>query len=147
MPTPEGLEWLNELPEELETPLDLREPTENPEVNLVIKILSCEILGHEVRAAVGRFVTEQALFTIWFLDDVKGSGREMKESALLSQIPMEQTRNVYEAWKKFESIDELVAPNEVLRERRVTTAAGLTTALEHAAEILVRVREGSAGIH
>jgi len=146
MPTPEGWEWLNDLPEEWRTPLDLLEPTADPDTNLVIRILSCEILGHEVRAAVGRFVTEQALFTIWFLDDVKGSGRGMKESTLLSQIPIEQTRTVYEAWKKFEGIGDLDAPNGELRERRMVTAAELATALEHAAETLTRVREGNVGI-
>lgn len=143
MPVPEGWEWLNDLPKEWETPPELLEPTGDPEANLVIRILSSEVLGHEVRAAVGRFVTEHALFTIWFFDNVKRSDRGMKESALLSQIPAEETQNVYEAWKIFEDVDELDAPREELRNRRVAAAAGLTTALERAAERLARVRDGN----
>ncbi|BCB88104.1 hypothetical protein Psuf_054170 [Phytohabitans suffuscus] len=143
MPVPEGWEWLNDLPREWEVPSELLEPAGSPEVNLVIGILSSEILGHEVRAAVGRFVTEHALFTIWFAEDVKRSDRSMKESALLSQIPAEGTRSVYDAWKKFRDVDGLDAPPEEIRNRRVAAAADLTAALEGAAEKLARVRDGN----
>lgn len=144
MPTPKGWEWLSELPEEWQPPPELQSPTNSAEANLAIKILSCGILGHEVVSALGRYITENARFTIWFLRDVKGSDRGMKELALLVEVPSEQTRIVYEAWKRFEAVDAMKAPDEVLRARRVTTQAALAVALRRAAETLASVREGSA---
>jgi hypothetical protein len=71
-------DWLADMSDEWEIPGELEEPTGFPEANMAIKILSCEILGHDVRAAVGRFVTAQALSTICFLEGVKGSEAEMR---------------------------------------------------------------------
>ncbi|GAA1020278.1 hypothetical protein Aple_078810 [Acrocarpospora pleiomorpha] len=142
MPIPEGWEWLNELPEEWETPPDLQTPTNNLEANLVIKMLSCEILGQDVRAAIGGFISAQALYTMWFFDDVKSSGRGMREVTLLAVFPTEQTRDVYKAWKRFERVGEQEGRDEVLRDRRIAAAAELAEALERAAEALDRVRKG-----
>ncbi len=129
------------MPGEWEPPADLCKPTRYPEANLAIRLLSCEILGHEVYVSLGRFITEHSLYTIWFMHEVKGAGQGIKESMLLAEVPLEQTRIVYEAWKEFERIDELDAPNEVLRERRRAVAAELAGALKSAAATLVRIRE------
>ena len=65
MPMPPGWEWLDDLPDEWEAPPDLQIPTPYPEVNLMIRLLSCEFLGFEVRAEIGRFVAEEALYDMW----------------------------------------------------------------------------------
>ena len=52
----------DDLPDEWQWPPEIDVPTPYPETNLAIKILSCEFIGHDVQAAVGRFVTEQALY-------------------------------------------------------------------------------------
>jgi hypothetical protein len=137
---PQGWEWLDDLPEEWEAPPDLQRPTRYPEVNLVIRLLSCEFLGFEVRAAIGRFVTEEALYDMWFVENVERAGWGEKKSALLREVPMEQTRIVYEAWKVLDAVEGLNAPNDVLLERRVTATAALTVALQEAAENFVRIR-------
>jgi hypothetical protein len=137
---PQGWEWLDDLPDEWEAPPDLQSPTAYPEVNLVIQLLSCEFLGFEVRAAIGHFVAEEALYDMWFVENVETAGWEMKKSALLREVPMEQTRIVYEAWKALDAVGELDAPNDVLLERRVTATAALRAALQEAAERFVRIR-------
>lgn len=140
MPLPEGWEWLDDLPDEWEYPPELEAPTPFPETNLVIKIVSCKYIGHDVRAAVGRFVSEHAIYTIW-LTEVKGSGGTAKDMAVLGNIQQEQTRRAYEAWKAFDDVSGLSAPNEVLRERRTTAAATLAAVLTDGADTLARVRE------
>lgn len=91
MPMPQGWEWLDDLPDEWEAPPDLQSPTPYPEVNLEIQLLSCEFLGFEVRAAIGRFVAEEAFYGLRFVDNVETAGWGMKKSALLREVPMEQT--------------------------------------------------------
>jgi hypothetical protein len=105
-------------------------------------MLSCDFLDFEARAAIGRFVTEEALYDLWFVENVRHVGWVEPESELLREVPMQQTRVVYEAWRTLEAVDDLVAPNEVLRERRLAAIAGLTVALNEAAEEFVRIRAG-----
>src|SRR5262245_58287676 len=96
VPLPPGWEWLDDLPDEWEPPAELREPTPLPHTNLAIKIMSCDFISHEACAALGRFVTEHALFTMWYVRSVKHSGRWTgKQAAILADIPYEQTRVVY----------------------------------------------------
>ncbi|MFY1636230.1 hypothetical protein ACN27F_23655 [Solwaraspora sp. WMMB335] len=144
MSMPQGWEWLEDLPDEWEAPPDLQTPTPYPEVNLVIRLLSCEFLGFEARAAIGRFVTEEALYDMWFIEKVQTAGWEMKKSALLREVPMEQARIVYEAWKVLNAVSELDAPDAVLLERRVTAIKALTSTLQEAAERLVGIRAENA---
>jgi hypothetical protein len=140
MPMPPGWEWLDDLPDEWEAPPDLQIPTPYPEVNLMIRILSCEFLGFDVRAAIGRFVAEEALYDMWFVANIETADWEMRKSALLREVPMEQTRIVYKAWKVLDAVSELDAPNNVLLERRVAATAALTAALQETAERFVRIR-------
>ncbi|MFI1509028.1 hypothetical protein [Streptomyces sp. NPDC020597] len=106
----------------------------------MILILSCDFLGFEVRAAVGAFIAEEALYDMWFVENVGSAGWEMKKSALLQEVPMEQTRMVYEVWKALEAVGELDAPDHVLLERRTVATAALTTVLQKAAERFVHIR-------
>jgi hypothetical protein len=142
MPVPQGWEWLDDLPDEWEAPPDLGVPTPYPEVNLAIRLLSCEFLGFEVRVAIGRFVSEEALYDMWFIENVETASWGMKKSALLREVPMEQARIVYEAWKRFEGVGELDAPSEDLRKKRMAASSELVATLERAAETFVRIREG-----
>lgn len=137
---PRGWEWLDDLPDEWEAPPDLQSPTPYPEVNLIIQLLSCEFFGFEVRAAIGRFVAEEALYDMWFVENVETAGWEMKKSALLREVPMEQTRIVYEAWKVLDAVSELDAPSDLLLKRREMATTALTTALQEAAERFARIR-------
>lgn len=132
----------DDLPDEWQWPPEIDVPTPYPETNLAIKILSCEFIGHDVQAAVGRFVTEQALYMIWYVREVKQSGFwTANETAILGNIPIEQTRRAYEAWKAFDAISGLSAPDDVLGEQRVAAAAALTRTLNNSAATLVQTRE------
>jgi hypothetical protein len=141
VPLPPGWEWLDELPDEWEPPAELGVPTSVTHTNLAIKIMSCDFIGHETSAAVGRFVTEHALFTMWYVREVKQSGQWTgKQAGILAGIPSEQTRVVYEAWKAFDDVALHTAPSENLRERRAATQAALATALNSAATTLADTR-------
>ncbi|WP_162906971.1 hypothetical protein [Allorhizocola rhizosphaerae] len=105
MSLPEGWEWLDDVPDEWEAPEELRRPTRFPHANLAIRMLSCEYLSHENRVLLGRFISEYSLFQMWYLDERKESGGDPKEAALLAQVPMNQTRLVYEAWKQLENAE------------------------------------------
>lgn len=140
MPAPRGWEWFDELPEEWEPPEELLSPSNSPEHNLAILMLSCDVLGRDVCALIGRFITEQSLFTLWFLRDVKRSGRDLKEAALISGIGHHWTRQVYEAWMRFYSSTKTEGPNEGVRTLIVEARAELAKALQNAVDALAAVR-------
>jgi len=104
---PAGWDWLDEVPDDWVPPEDLSGPTGSVDTDLAIRLLSCEILGPEVRAAVGRFVTEQAQYLLWFLTEGRAAG-----------------------------IRALDAPDEVLRQRRVDASAALEITLDKAVDAL-----------
>jgi len=143
---PEGWGWLEDLPDEWEAPAELGAPTPYPEVNLAIKLLSCEFLGFEVRVAIGRFVSEEALYDLWFLENLGTAGWGARQSALLREVPMEQTRIVYEAWNRLDQVGEMNAPNAELRDRRAAASTQLMAALERAVEMFIRVRQGDLDV-
>ena len=140
MVTPQGWEWGDDFPEEWEVPVDLQAPTPYPEVNLVILLLSCDFLDFEVRAAIGTFVSQEALYDQWFVENVGAAGWGAKRSAQLREVPMEQTRIVYEAWKVLDGVNGLDAPDGVLLERRMRAIAGLHAALRGAVERFGEIR-------
>ncbi|GAB1644303.1 hypothetical protein KRMM14A1259_47260 [Krasilnikovia sp. MM14-A1259] len=144
MPMPQGWEWLDDLPDEWEAPPDLQIPTPYPEVNLAIRLLSCEFLDFGIRAAIGRFITEEALYDLWFVDHLESAGWDARRSALLREVPMEHTRTVYEAWKELDSINQLDAPNAVLLNRRREAITALGAALHVAVEGFVRTRRDNS---
>jgi len=144
MTRPPGWEWLDDLPDEWEAPSDLQGPTPYPEVNLTIQLLSCEFLGFDVRVAIGRFVTQEALYDMWFIENVESAGWGMKKAAQLREVPMEQTRVIYEAWRVLDSISTLEAPNDVLLEQRVSATAALRAALEESERQFIRIRSDNS---
>lgn len=143
MSLPEGWEWLDELPE-WEPPQELMGPAKSVELNLAIRMLSCDILGKNICALVGRFVTEQSLFTIWFLRDVKGSGRDIRELALISNISWEQTRLVFESWERFESNLKSEGSNHDVRARIQASSEELVRSLQDAIDTLIKARSGTS---
>ena len=142
VPLPPGWGWLNELPDEWQPPAELDVPTANWATNLAIIILSDESVGHEVQAAVGRFVGEQALYMIWYVREFRQPGaRTVKDAALHADVKSDQTRVAYEAWTAYRDIALHTAPSENLRERRLAARAALATALDDAATALARTRD------
>ena len=132
---------MDEVPDEWQPPSDLEAPTPYPETNLAIRILSCEYIGHDVTAVFGRFVTEHALFTIWFINEVEPTEPTAQEVILLGNFQAEQTRLAYEAWKAFDRISDLGEPNETLRDRRTFASAILVEVLNNSAATLARYRQ------
>jgi hypothetical protein len=140
---PEGLEWWNELPDEWELPDELLEPARSPERNLAIKMLACDVLGLDVGVLVGRFVTEQSLFTIWFLREVKGSPGRGEKAAILSGLSLDWTRQVYEAWKRFEESTKSEGPNDEVRSLVLESRASLARVLKKSVEALGEIMAAS----
>ncbi|WP_327136051.1 hypothetical protein OG311_38980 (plasmid) [Streptomyces sp. NBC_01343] len=137
---PEGWEWLDEMPDEWHPPEELKEPSNAAEINLAIQILSCDSVSLEIRALVGRFVTEQSQFTSWFLREVKGSGRDLSEVALISRSPLKQTRLVFEAWKRFQECLNAAGRDEDLFPKISASKNNLAGALTDAVDALVAAR-------
>ena len=115
-------------------PDELMRPTRYPSDNLAIIMLTCETLGHDIRVLLGQFITEQSRLNIWFLEEVKGSGKSVDETLRLTTFGDEQTRLVYEAWKGFERA------LGTGRERVAAHAEALRDALFRAVTELVEVR-------
>ncbi|MFD7631533.1 hypothetical protein ACFV7Q_36930 [Streptomyces sp. NPDC059851] len=138
MSMPEGWEWLEEMPDEWHPPEELRGPSNAAAINLAIQILACDVVSLEIQALVGRFIIEQSQFTSWFLREVKGAGRDLREVALISQSSLKQTRLVFEAWKALqESLnakgrDEDLFP--VIAAKKDALAGALTDAADALAE-------------
>jgi len=122
-----------------ELPEELLEPVQHTASNLAIMMLSCPTIGHDVLTLVGRFITEQSLLNIWFLEDVKGSGRGLEEVLSLTEFGDKQTRAVYEAWKSY----KISVSDERLdgkRERIIDCSEALVGALESAIAALMDIR-------
>ncbi|MFG1609856.1 hypothetical protein [Actinoplanes sp. NPDC049265] len=136
----------DDLPEEWEPPEELMSPTPYAEVNLSIRLLSCDFLNFQVRDAIGRFVSEEALYDVWFLENVENSGWGTRKTAILREFPMERTRDVYEAWLKLDGINELNVPAEQEYDLRMTAMANLEAALRRAAEQFAGVRAGTLDV-
>jgi hypothetical protein len=131
--------WLREVRQDWEVPEELLTPATAIESNLAIRILSCDVVGHEVRVLLGHFIAEQSLFTIWFLQEVKNTSVDSEEAILMTGFGDEQTMLVYDAWKKLES----AIGADAFAGQRVQVlagAAGLVNALEEAVRKLVGIR-------
>ncbi|MDG4802940.1 hypothetical protein [Micromonospora sp. WMMD980] len=133
-------DWLSELPDEWKPPGELLEPSKSVEANLAIRMLSCDYLGHEVLVLLGRFIAEHSLFTLWFLKEGKALQRGLKETAILAGLPLEQTRAVYEAWRRFEEISDMQEADAILGERRRAAQEELSSALQAGVETLSLAR-------
>ncbi|MFJ1595700.1 hypothetical protein [Streptomyces sp. NPDC088261] len=140
---PEGWEWLDEVPQWI-IPDELLGPASSPAVNLSIRMLSCNILSKDACALVGRFITESSLFTIWFLEDVKGSSRSMQDVALLLSASNEQTRLVFETWTKFEASLNFQRDGEDARALVRETGDRLEMSIRKAVGALAEIRKGAA---
>jgi len=91
---------MDELPEEWQAPADLKQPTTNPSLNLLIQMLSSQVLGNDAILLVGRLIAEQALFSMWFGAEAKKSGTP-KELALLTVKSSAVTGRIHGAWQAF----------------------------------------------
>ena len=141
MPFPDEWKWLNDLPDAWVAPDEIRKPTRYPDTNLAIQLLSCEFLRHEIILLVGQFITQNANYQLWLSSDpILGLGP--KENAVLVEIPIGQTKIVYEAWKRLDDIRFSNEPNNVQSELRSVGQDNLETALFSAVETLADVREG-----
>ncbi|MGV9315390.1 hypothetical protein ACWDR0_24875 [Streptomyces sp. NPDC003691] len=141
MSMPEGWEWLEEVPGEWNPPGEIQDPSNSVGVNLAIQILSCDAVGLNIRVLVGRFIAEQSNFTIWFLREVKGSRRDLREVAIISRTPSVQTRLVFEAWSVFRGALTEAGSVEELLPKVVAGRDGLSRALVEAIDKLVAARE------
>ena len=111
MDRPEGWEWLDEPRERWETPDLLRGPATSAPTNLAIVMLSCDFLGHELSALVGRFVTEYALFYL----RPPGRGLSFRDQAQISDVLTKHTRCIFEAWERFRTGAEQNSPADEIR--------------------------------
>ncbi|MBB6036599.1 hypothetical protein [Phytomonospora endophytica] len=117
-------------------------------MNLVIQLLSCELLGYDVHLAVGRYVAEQALFAAWFHGDAKASSVEALEMLHLLAFAQSQTARVFDAWSRFRAAKDAdqgppgLGPGAEIR----SAYRGILAALHSAIESLNGVRTESRAV-
>lgn len=120
--------------EEWEPPDELLSPAVAVDLNLAIRILSCEVIGRDICVLVGRFIAEQSLYAIWFHDEVKGSGLGPAEVLRLVNVGHEQVRSVFESWNAFEAALEAskgeVGGREILKEKSHLMAEELKRSID-----------------
>lgn len=115
------------------------EPALPPDVNLVIKMLRCNLLDKKTIALIGRYLTEQALFEVWLLADA-WKATTPREAAGLLQVHHEQTRRVYQSWRELEIARQSNDPNGQLPSKVQSAINNLTEALETAVSTLANLR-------
>ena len=119
MSVPDEWAWLEEMPEAWPTPEEITGPTAVPATNLVLLMLSSEMLGNDLVELVGEFIAEDARFNSW----IGGEGKRelsMREVAECSALLRECTKSIYEAWGDFSEVHEGAqrAAGSALSERR-----------------------------
>lgn len=105
MSSPDDWAWLEEMPEAWPTPEEIAGPTGIPTLNLVIVMLSSEMLGNDLLELAGDFVAEEARFNRWIGTDGKSrlSMRELAEHSLLLRECM---KSIYTSWSEFAKAHE-----------------------------------------
>ena len=122
-----------------EPPAELLGPTRLPEINLAIKILSYDHVGHDVWIWTGRFITEHSVFNLWFLEHVKGTGvYSVAEMLELTDVPNQLGQRVYEQWTKFMAAGDTAAEEQ--GRRRAEALRGLVASLESAVATMTSYR-------
>ncbi|MDT0318579.1 hypothetical protein [Streptomyces millisiae] len=142
MELPEGWEWLDDMIDDWEVPDELRRPSPVINVSLAIQILSCDTTGLEIRALVGEFILQDALFNSWILEERKGDGAGVRQLAQLSAKVRDQTRFVYEAWRGFASALELEGRPEDVSPVISNARDRLAAALRESVDVLSALRGG-----
>jgi hypothetical protein len=96
----EGWEWLEDLPESWDPPMELKAPTSIPMHNLVISMISSGIIGNVHIRLLGGLTSEYAEFNLWVPIEGKRllSARQLLEC---SSALEEMVRRVYEAWDSY----------------------------------------------
>ncbi|MGX1403790.1 hypothetical protein [Streptomyces ambofaciens] len=97
MSVPEDWAWLEEMPEGWPTPAEITGPTAVPVTNLVLLMLSSEMLGNDLVELIGEFIAEDARFNSWIGAEGKHelSMRQVAEcSALLRECTKIDLRGV-----------------------------------------------------
>lgn len=120
---------MDEPREKWETPDSLRGPAASVPYNLAIAMLSCDFLGHELCALVGRFITEYAQSYL----RPPGKGLTFREQSLISNVLTRHTRRTFEAWERFRMGAEQEGPageiRRLIQENRELLAAELNEAI------------------
>jgi hypothetical protein len=93
-------EWLDEVPDGWQAPRELREPTRIPLTNLIIKMLSSEMIGNDIVELIGKLLAEEAVHSMW-CGAVGKRELDVKEFLLLGVKRSEIVRRVYEVWIAF----------------------------------------------
>ncbi|MGW0871748.1 hypothetical protein ACWD3Z_14825 [Streptomyces sp. NPDC002740] len=100
MSLPDEWTWLEEMPKGWSTPEDITGPTAVPATNLVILMLSSEMLGNDMVELLGEFIAEDARFNSW-IGSVGKRELSVRDLAECSVLVRECTRSIYEAWCDF----------------------------------------------
>ncbi|MFZ3493733.1 hypothetical protein ACODT5_10995 [Streptomyces sp. 5.8] len=140
MSRPDGWEWLDEPREQWEVPDSLRGPARSTPSNLAIAMLSCDFLGHDVSALVGRFIAEHSLLYL----RPPGKGLGFREQALLSDVLTRHTRRTYEAWDRFKTSAEQDGPSEEIRRNLESNREALKVELNNAISAFRKLPESVA---
>lgn len=95
-------DWVRHVPPVQKVPEDLWTPTGVPHINLMIKMLTSDLLGNDGVELVGRVITEAARFNMWFVRSIDGRTSPERQAALY-HVYQQVCPKIYQAWKNYES--------------------------------------------
>jgi hypothetical protein len=126
---PDEWKFLERGPEEWEAPPELRTPPRSATINLLLQIVSSDLVGNDVLEAVGHVLSKYAALNGWIATTGAGELGFEGMSRVAAEISF-VSRDIYLAWLAFRSVFE--------PERRVGVGEDQRSALLHA------LREGAA---
>jgi hypothetical protein len=104
---PDEWKFLERGPEEWEAPPELRTPPGSTTINLVLQIVSSDLVGGDVLEAVGHVLSKYAALNGWI---ATGGARELGFEGM-SRAAAEMSfvaRDIYLAWQAFRNVFEPV---------------------------------------
>jgi hypothetical protein len=103
---PDEWKFLNQL-QDWEAPPELRTPPKGPTINLLLQIVSSDLVGNDVIQAAGRMLSSYAALNAWVSTEAAGELDFEVVSRVAAEISF-ATREVYVAWIAFRAVFEPV---------------------------------------
>ncbi|MGW0933828.1 hypothetical protein [Streptomyces sp. NPDC002666] len=97
--------WLEGMPSPWSAPDSARKPTASILTNIVIAMLSSEMLGNDLIEIAGELQAEHARFNRW-MGALAKSSLSLEETFRLNAAANDAVRRVYEAWISYSTLFE-----------------------------------------
>ncbi len=114
---PDEWKFLEQGPEEWEAPPELRTPPRSTTINILLQIVSSDLVGNDVLEVVGHVLSKYAALNGWIATEGAGELGFEGVSRLATEISF-VSRDIYLAWLTFRRVFEPVRRVGVGEEER-----------------------------